>query len=65
MPDLDNAEAFLLDFHARFAGATSDAMSHCARDGRSPHDVLAALVPDTAKPLTVLDLACGDGGTLS
>jgi SAM-dependent methyltransferase len=64
MPDLDNAEAFLLDFHARFAGATSDAMSHCARDGRSPYDVLAALVPDTAKPLTVLDLACGDGALL-
>jgi SAM-dependent methyltransferase len=64
VPDLDNAEAFLLDFHARFAGATSDAMSHCARDGRSPYDVLAALVPDTAKPLTVLDLACGDGALL-
>jgi hypothetical protein len=38
MPDLDNAEAFLLNFHARFAGATSDAMSHCARDGRSPYE---------------------------
>jgi len=64
MADLDNAETFLLNFHARFAGATSTAMRHCARDGGSPYDILAALVPDTSEPLTVLDLACGDGALL-
>jgi len=64
VPDLDSAETFLLAFDARFAGAASDAMSHCAWEGRSSCDVLAALVPDTAKPLTVLDRACGDGALL-
>ena len=38
-------------------------MSHCARDGRSPCDVLEVLVPDT-EPLTVLDLGCGAGALL-
>lgn len=59
------AEAYLLDFHARLAGVTSRwfGQSPVQRDGEtadSSYALLEAVVPGGG-PLTVLDLACGDG----
>jgi len=60
------ADTFLRNFHARFPGATSTAMSWAkTEDGRSSYQHLADLIPLTDQPLTVLDLACGDGYLLS
>lgn len=63
-------ESYLIDFHGRRPGATS----HCfgaartEREGQefsSPYAYLADLVPTRGGPLTVLDLACGDGYLLA
>jgi SAM-dependent methyltransferase len=62
-------EQYLQDFHSRRPGSTRRAFAHqpCRSDDgeyASSYDVLAALVPSHATPLTVLDLACGDGPLL-
>ena len=62
----NTSDTFLRNFHARFPGATATAMSWAKmEDGRSSYQRLADLVPITDQPLTVLDLACGDGYLLS
>jgi SAM-dependent methyltransferase len=62
----DQAEGFLRDFHARFPGATATAMAWAKmEDGRSSYERLVQTIPVTDQPLTVLDLACGDGYLLS
>ncbi|WP_375754731.1 class I SAM-dependent methyltransferase [Corallococcus exercitus] len=69
------SEAYLLDFHARLAGVTSRWFAHApvqseeteAASGAaapSAYALLEAVVPPDARPLTVLDLACGDGHLL-
>ena len=62
------AERFLIDFHARHAGATALALGQLpvTCDGRafpSSYELLAAQVPAAATAL--LDVACGDGYLLS
>lgn len=62
-------ESYLLDFHARLAGVTSRWFGSAAveRDGTtapSSYSLLEAVVPRDARPLVVLDLACGDGHLL-
>ncbi|MBW3512253.1 class I SAM-dependent methyltransferase [Janthinobacterium sp. NKUCC06_STL] len=66
---LTAAETYLQDFHQRQVGATSAAFAHLpanspAANWTSSYHVLTSLVPDVATPLTVLDLACGDGHLL-
>ncbi|NNC07971.1 class I SAM-dependent methyltransferase [Corallococcus exiguus] len=60
------SESYLLDFHARLAGVTSRWFGHAPvqRDEEtapSTYALLEAVVPLDARPLAVLDLACGDG----
>lgn len=57
-----DSEAFLRAFHARHPGATARTM----RAGRTPeglssYEILAQVVPPSPGPVTVVDLACGDG----
>lgn len=60
MPTQSPADAFLLAFHARHAGATTRAFADGRIDGvGSTYDWLASTVPSSAG--TVLDLGCGDG----
>jgi SAM-dependent methyltransferase len=59
-------ETYLQDFHQRQTGTTSAAFGHLrARSSvaeyASSYAALAECVPASATPLTVLDLACGDG----
>lgn len=59
-------ERFLADFHDQHAGVTSQAFMSLRATKRgevvaSSYDFLAALVPKEDSPLTVLDVACGDG----
>ncbi|MCA1860017.1 class I SAM-dependent methyltransferase [Janthinobacterium sp. HSC-3S05] len=66
---LTAAETYLQDFHQRQVGATSAAFAHLpanspAGNWTSSYHVLTSLVPDVDTPLTVLDLACGDGHLL-
>ncbi|NBD12507.1 MULTISPECIES: class I SAM-dependent methyltransferase [Corallococcus] len=61
-----STESYLLDFHARLAGVTSRwfATAPVLREGEtfpSTYGLLEAVVPRDAGPLTVLDVACGDG----
>lgn len=63
------AETYLQDFHQRQVGVTSAAFAHLP--ARSPsggwassYDVLTSLIPPVDTPLSVLDLACGDGHLL-
>ena len=63
------AEIYLQDFHQRRAGATTTAFAHRpAQAGTvrfdSSYAMLADVVPVVEGPLTVLDLACGDGHLL-
>lgn len=65
MPPSDT-ESYLLDYHRRLAGVTARwfAKTPVIRgDSRfaSTYELLAAEVPQDARPRTVLDLACGDG----
>ncbi len=65
-PSLTPNERFLADFHDRRAGVTSRAyaVSPATKNGElaaSSYEFLAALVPAATTPLTVLDVACGDG----
>ena len=69
MTPLTAAETYLQDFHQRQVGATSAAFAHLpasspAGSWASSYDVLTSLVPAVDTPLTVLDLACGDGHLL-
>lgn len=63
---LTSNERFLADFHDQRAGVTSQAFMslRATKQGEvaaSSYDFLAALVPKENSPLTVLDVACGDG----
>lgn len=63
---LTSNELFLVDFHNRRAGVTSDAFAPLAatKNGElvaSTYELLCSLVPTSSSSLTVLDLACGDG----
>jgi SAM-dependent methyltransferase len=69
MRDLSPAETYLQDFHQRLPGATSAAFAplrarSSVAEYASSYAALAACVPDSVEPLTVLDLACGDGHLL-
>lgn len=66
---LTAAETYLQDFHQRQVGVTSTAFGHLpasspAASWASSYDVLTSLVPAVDTPLSVLDLACGDGHLL-
>lgn len=66
---LTAAETYLQDFHQRQVGVTSAAFAHLpARSAStsyaSSYAVLTDRVPIGNTPLTVLDLACGDGHLL-
>ena len=69
MTPLTAAETYLQDFHQRQVGATSAAFAHLPASSpvgswASSYQVLTSLVPAVDTPLTVLDLACGDGHLL-
>lgn len=69
MTTLTAAETYLQDFHQRQVGVTSAAFAHLpassrARSWASSYDVLTSLIPTVDTPLSVLDLACGDGHLL-
>ncbi|MGX9729238.1 class I SAM-dependent methyltransferase [Janthinobacterium aestuarii] len=69
MIPLTAAETYLQDFHQRQVGATSAAFAHLSASSpagswASSYEVLTSLVPAVDTPLTVLDLACGDGHLL-
>jgi ubiquinone/menaquinone biosynthesis C-methylase UbiE len=69
MPLLTAAETYLQDFHQRQVGVTSAAFAHLpahspAAAWTSSYEVLTSLVPSVDTPLSVLDLACGDGHLL-
>lgn len=56
------AERFLEDFHQRRPGTTSAAFAHLRSDRHeSSYAALAATLASPTAPLTVLDLACGNG----
>jgi ubiquinone/menaquinone biosynthesis C-methylase UbiE len=65
-PSLTPNERFLADFHDQRAGVTAEAFGALpATKGNSvaasSYQFLAALVPRERSPLTVVDVACGDG----
>jgi SAM-dependent methyltransferase len=61
----DHSDNLLRKYHRDFAGATPRMFERGrAADGRCSYDLLADLVPHGRQPLTVLDLACGDGPLL-
>ncbi|MBC7733764.1 MAG: class I SAM-dependent methyltransferase [Bacteriovorax sp.] len=67
---LSRAESYLSTFHDANPGVTSRAFEALPvrRDGlefASTYRSLISALPDTEAPLTVLDLACGDGHLLS
>jgi SAM-dependent methyltransferase len=69
MTELSPVETYLQDFHQRQPGATSALFGKLrARSSvaeyASSYAALVECVPDTQAPLTVLDLACGDGHLL-
>jgi SAM-dependent methyltransferase len=56
------SEAFLRAFHARHPGATARTMrAGRTQEGLSSYEILARIVPPSPGPVTVVDLACGDG----
>jgi ubiquinone/menaquinone biosynthesis C-methylase UbiE len=66
MTPLTAAETYLQDFHQRQVGVTSAAFAHLpARSAStsyaSSYAALSDLVPVGNRPLSVLDLGCGDG----
>jgi len=70
MKGLSPVETYLQDFHQRQPGATSTAFAHLrarssGADYPSSYAAVAACVPESKVPLTVLDLACGDGHLLA
>jgi SAM-dependent methyltransferase len=65
-----SVEAFLTGFHDERPGLTPKAFAALAvtfqdRARASSYHALASTVPATSEPLSVLDLACGDGYLLS
>ena len=69
MSVLTAAETYLHDFHQRQVGVTSAAFAHLPAHSPtgtwdSSYAALTDLVPVGNSPLTVLDLACGDGHLL-
>jgi ubiquinone/menaquinone biosynthesis C-methylase UbiE len=69
MNSLSAVETYLQDFHQRQPGATTTAFAHLrARSSvaeyASSYAALAACVPESDAPLSILDLACGDGHLL-
>jgi SAM-dependent methyltransferase len=61
--DMEKAsEAFLRAFHARHPGATARTMrAGRTAEGLSSYEILARVVPPAPGPVTIVDLACGDG----
>jgi len=62
-------ESYLQDFHQRIVGATTAAFGviPATIDGAtyaSSYHLLSSVIPESSEPLTVLDLACGDGHLL-
>ena len=69
MNAISTAEMYLQDFHQRQVGVTPAAFAHLPAHAASAtyassYEVLTSLVPAVDTPLTVLDLACGDGHLL-
>jgi len=69
MTPLTAAESYLQDFHQRQVGVTSAAFAHLPAHSStatwaSSYAMLSDLVPVGNSPLTVFDLACGDGHLL-
>lgn len=55
-------ERFLEDFHQRRPGTTSATFAHLhSEQYESSYSALAASLPPSSLPMTVLDLACGNG----
>lgn len=62
MRELSEAEYFLKKFHSLYPGATSASFAHGQTlGGGSSYERLLKVVPESEQPITVLDLACGDG----
>lgn len=56
------AEQFLQDFHQRRPGTTPEAFAALSIPGvGSSYAALVATLPSSSSPLSVMDLACGDG----
>ena len=69
MKALSPVETYLQDFHQRQPGTTTAAFAHLrarssVADYASSYAAVAACVPESTLPLTLLDLACGDGHLL-
>lgn len=63
---MSGAEAFLLEWHARYTGASSRLLRQgLLDDGRTGYQLLAAEVPAGASGIAVVDLGCGDGELLA
>lgn len=67
--NLTLTERYLVGFHDADPGVTSRVFAHQAVSGAeesfaSTYHALLAALPDTGTPITVLDLACGDGHLL-
>ena len=54
-------ERFVLDFHARFPGITSQMYGRAPGHEQTPYDLLVGMIPAGASDVHVLDLGCGDG----
>ncbi|PHV28948.1 SAM-dependent methyltransferase [Janthinobacterium sp. BJB426] len=66
MTPLTAAETYLQDFHQRQVSVTSAAFAHLPANSpagtwASSYHVLTSQIPAVDTPLSVLDLACGDG----
>ena len=64
---MSEAETFLIDFHSKFPSCTPTVFSDGKTgDGFSSYDLLASVIPDQgSQPISILDLACGDGFLLT
>jgi SAM-dependent methyltransferase len=63
---VSEAEAFLLDWHARHTGGSSRLLRQgLLDDGRTGYELLAGVVPEGAEGVAIVDLGCGDGELLA
>ena len=63
---MNEAEAFLLDWHARHTGGASRLLRQgLLDDGRTGYELLAGVVPVGGAGLAIVDLGCGDGELLA